>query len=174
MRLTVVGAGRGDDEVREWRRGGWWGRRRVRPSGRAQGEGGRAVERDAMRHTGIASTQGACHDAMRQRISYRLASRFDRRGSVASCFPYRDRGVMDHRRNIRECEGAVHYGAGRLRVWAQSPLSYVAAPTAHPVECEARRDRCHSALSQTRVDHSGFMSQWFIQATPALPERKTL
>jgi hypothetical protein len=51
------------------------------------------------------------------------------------------------RRLSRRCERAVHLGAGRFRLWAPSPLSYLAAPPAHPGELRARIDRCRSALS---------------------------
>lgn len=47
---------------------------------------------------------------------------------------------------ILRCKRAVHLGAGRLHVWASSPLSYLAAPPAHPVEPRARISRCRSAL----------------------------
>jgi hypothetical protein len=40
---------------------------------------------------------------------------------------------------------AEHLGAGRLQVWASSPLSYVAAPPVHPVELRARIGRRRSA-----------------------------
>lgn len=47
------------------------------------------------------------------------------------------------------CERAGHLGAGRLRVWALSPVSYLTAPPAHPIEPGARIGRCRSA------QHSG-------------------
>ena len=43
------------------------------------------------------------------------------------------------------CERVVHLGAGRNEYWAASPLSYLAAPPAHPGEPRARIGKCRMA-----------------------------
>lgn len=53
----------------------------------------------------------------------------------------------DRTRNWKQCERAVHLGAGRALVWAASPLLYLAALPTHPVELRARIGSCRSARS---------------------------
>jgi len=52
----------------------------------------------------------------------------------------------------KQDQGAGDLGAARLGLWALSPLSYLSAPPAHPVEPRARRGKCRRALSARRTD----------------------
>jgi hypothetical protein len=62
----------------------------------------------------------------------------------------RVRGTGDG--GLRQGHGrrAVHRGAGRFRLWAASPLSYLPAPVAHPGALRARRGRCGMARHLVR------------------------
>ena len=61
-----------------------------------------------------------------------------------SSVPGTGRGERTDSRDL--LRGAVHLGAGRLHLWASSPMSYLAALSAHPVELRTRIGSCRSAL----------------------------
>jgi hypothetical protein len=73
----------------------------------------------------------------------RLSAIHCRTDVVVSSLPGQGRGDDHVIQNERE--RAIHLGASRLCLWALSPLSYVAAPPAHPDELRARIGRCRMA-----------------------------